>query len=531
MVQIEFDFNQIITEIQGNLEDLFQDMIDKYINKTELNPDKLTFFANGKKINPEKTVESQMSYLNKTDNKMKVLVNLINEENKDEVFVKSKEIICPKCYEPCKFKIENYKIKLYDCVNNHEINNIKILKEFLNTQKINISNIICDKCKVNNRGKSYNHEFYKCLTCSQNLCPLCKTKCDPNHNIIKYDQINYICQAHNDYFIKYCTKCKLNICIMCDKDHKDHETIFFGDLMPNLDTLKEKLSGVKQAINTFNEKIKNIIRKLNELSEAIDIYYNIQNEMVNNYDMKNKNYNSLFNINQISLNDEILEKLKNINQIQNLTNEVFNIIDLYNKLNLDYKDIKPDENINTEQLIKESSDKKIEEKTIRKTENDNYNQIKEIKEIKTENKEKNKINKEKLNEMSIICNVEKNMEKIKIFGDNFVTNNKNNCYIVIEGKEEELCSEIILNEKQKENNILEIKLIVTKVIANISNMFDGSVSLQSLPDIDKWDTKNVNNMNNMFKNCKSLKSLPDISKWNTKNVTDMSYMFSGCKLL
>ena len=29
----------------------------------------------------------------------------------------------------------------------------------------------------------------------------------------------------------------------------------------------------------------------------------------------------------------------------------------------------------------------------------------------------------------------------------------------------------------------------------------------------------------------SLKSLPDISKWNTSNVINMSYMFSGCTSL
>ena len=43
------------------------------------------------------------------------------------------------------------------------------------------------------------------------------------------------------------------------------------------------------------------------------------------------------------------------------------------------------------------------------------------------------------------------------------------------------------------------------------------------------DTKNVTDMWSMFSGCNSLNSLPDISKWNTSNVNDMSYMFSGCK--
>ena len=35
----------------------------------------------------------------------------------------------------------------------------------------------------------------------------------------------------------------------------------------------------------------------------------------------------------------------------------------------------------------------------------------------------------------------------------------------------------------------------------------------------------------MFYNCSSLDSLPDISKWDTKNVTDMNDMLSGCSSL
>ena len=34
-------------------------------------------------------------------------------------------------------------------------------------------------------------------------------------------------------------------------------------------------------------------------------------------------------------------------------------------------------------------------------------------------------------------------------------------------------------------------------------------------------------MNSMFWYCSSLQSLPDISKWDTKNVTNMNYMFDG----
>ena len=56
-------------------------------------------------------------------------------------------------------------------------------------------------------------------------------------------------------------------------------------------------------------------------------------------------------------------------------------------------------------------------------------------------------------------------------------------------------------------------------------MFNWCNSLNSLPDISKWDTSNVEDMSDMFNGCYSLNSLPDISKWNTSNVYDMWSMF------
>ena len=53
MIQIEFDYNQHYVTIQANLNDKFKDVIDKYIQKSLLDPSSLYFLANGKQINPE----------------------------------------------------------------------------------------------------------------------------------------------------------------------------------------------------------------------------------------------------------------------------------------------------------------------------------------------------------------------------------------------------------------------------------------------------------------------------------------------
>ena len=124
--------------------------------------------------------------------------------------------------------------------------------------------------------------------------------------------------------------------------------------------------------------------------------------------------------------------------------------------------------------------------------------------------------------------------KIRIFGDKFVKNNKRNFQMIINDKNYELDSFYkIENQKEKEieNEILEIKLKQIKDVNNLSYMFKECSSLIELPDISKLDTNNVTDMSLMFSQCSSLSSLPDISKWNTNNVTNMKAMFELCSSL
>ena len=118
--------------------------------------------------------------------------------------------------------------------------------------------------------------------------------------------------------------------------------------------------------------------------------------------------------------------------------------------------------------------------------------------------------------------------EIRIFGTKFVENNK-------EKLKMEINREIIeLNEyyySQSVNENIEIILIETEKLTDMSYIFEGCSSLSSLPDISNWNTSNVTNMSFMFSRCSSLSSLPNISKWDTSNVTNMSSMFSCCNAL
>ena len=71
MIKIEFNYNQQIIEIQSNTNEIFQEAINKYLQKSLLEPESVIFYINGQPINPEKTIESQMNSLNKNNNSIK----------------------------------------------------------------------------------------------------------------------------------------------------------------------------------------------------------------------------------------------------------------------------------------------------------------------------------------------------------------------------------------------------------------------------------------------------------------------------
>ena len=70
---------------------------------------------------------------------------------------------------------------------------------------------------------------------------------------------------------------------------------------------------------------------------------------------------------------------------------------------------------------------------------------------------------------------------VKIFGSEFVKNNKNNCKIIYENKEYELREYINIKDNKKEK--IEIKLKGINNITNMGHMFAECKSLSSLPEI------------------------------------------------
>ena len=55
------------------------------------------------------------------------------------------------------------------------------LKNLIINKNIDLSEIKCDKCKINSKSNTFNIEFFICNECKMNLCPLCKSTHDKSH--------------------------------------------------------------------------------------------------------------------------------------------------------------------------------------------------------------------------------------------------------------------------------------------------------------------------------------------------------------
>ena len=333
MSQVEFQYNGGNTTIQCNESDKMSDIIKKFASKAQINIDLLYFSYDGKEgrlFNQELSFKQTINLNDRAKNKMVILVKKIDEgPNSNNSIIKSKDIICPRCFENSTLKINNYRIALYDLKNEHKIDNIT-LNEFEASQKIDMSKIICGDCK-----NSYEKEFFKCLECNIYLCNKCK-EAHNEHDIIDYDYIRYTCQNHNDNFSAYCKDCKLNICMYCKKEHKNHDLIEFGDINNNTNKkeLQKKLKELKTLIEKFKEINKTIINILNEVEITFELYYKIKEDIINNYNNKKKNYELFMNLNEIENSDDIINDINQTINQKNILNKFNSILNIHNKLKI-----------------------------------------------------------------------------------------------------------------------------------------------------------------------------------------------------
>ena len=332
MIRANFTFKGLSYIILCQSEDKMEEIFKKFATKAQIEINRIYFIYNGNKIDEKLKVNQIINKIDQSRETINILANEINQSTIIEKSFKSKEIICPNCFNNILININDYKITLYNCKNNHTINNIS-LKDYENTQNIDISKIICNKCKKN-KSQVFKNEFYICLNCTENLCSLCKSIHDQNHKIINYEDKNNYCGNDKDIFIKYCCKCNKNVCMLCENEHRSHKMIYLGDMLIKKEVLINEKNELKNHIDKLEENFENIYCNFKNIMDNIKLYYNIYLDIINNYEINKKNYYLLQNINEFKkYNNNVYQDINKIIKESNINIKFSYIMDLYNKIN------------------------------------------------------------------------------------------------------------------------------------------------------------------------------------------------------
>jgi len=288
---------------------LLSEEINKLSSNLQISLDNLYCVYHGKSINNTRKKIS--------DFKQKNL--LIYFFNLKKIKVKKNEqlsnLLCPSCKKLISMSINEGKITLKHCCNNHKLQNLSI-SSFIDLQtNIKEKENYCINC--NNNLNYYNY-FYIC-SCNNFICPLCKEEHNEkikNHYQIINNKEFLICEKDNMLFNYFCNKCNKNICKKCENEHKEHNKniINFKNIIPSSKTINDIKTDIKLFKNTL-DKYKEDLNKIREK--------NI--ELESNINIKFNNYNILYNI------------IKNL--MKDLDNEENTYENLYTILNLNLKSL------------------------------------------------------------------------------------------------------------------------------------------------------------------------------------------------
>ena len=397
MNKADFSYNDNKYFVQCNNEEKMKEIIMKFFNKLGGKRKNLFFLYNGQIINEELTFIKCANSLDKSRNYMNILVIEGQDSDDDSSkLIKSKYIICPQCNENALMSIKDFKMIIHGCKNGHTSETYQI-NEFNDTQLIDRSKIKCSVCE-NLKCETKANVFYVCHTCKQNLCPKCKDIHDEKHNVIDYDDNNFYCNVHCDKFKFYCEDCKKDLCISCKNEHENHKLIIYDNIIPDNDSIKKnQLKDTKEKIYQLKTIINEKINHLNKLNKNLDIYFDIYNNIIKNFDEDKKNYSIIKNMNDmIQYNSNFIGNITEILKDDNNKSQFVNVMNMQYKM--EFKNGKDTQSINKkEEIIQDKTPKDNHgendnnEEDIPpydfskdKYENFQFNQIKELKSYKAQ---------------------------------------------------------------------------------------------------------------------------------------------------
>ena len=125
--------------------------------------------------------------------------------------------------------------------------------------------------------------------------------------------------------------------MQCEKKHNKHEIIFYKNILPNKEQIMKDINDYKQSINEIIEQTKTKIEMLNSIITNLQKLYEINFNFVNNFEIENRNYQIIENLN--IMHNRIIKLMNyDYNDIDNLydINEFNNISTVFQKMTIKY---------------------------------------------------------------------------------------------------------------------------------------------------------------------------------------------------
>ena len=486
-------------------------VLDRFCQKVIKEKKNLCFLNNGSILNEQLLITSIRP---NDENKIIILVNDINTNSTGgPYFKKSENIICPQCKESIIISVKGYKIFLSQCKNGHKYDNL-LLSQFNELQTEDISQILCGICKKS-KSQTFENKMSFCFDCKINICNLCISIHDNNHNIIEYEKKNYICENDGEHFTSYCQTCKKNLCVSCENDHSQHEVIPFSKLMKNKNELIKQNTNLKKDVDNFKKIINDITKKLNKVRDNIDIYFDINKMLINSTKRTYRNYEELVSINEINNNNTIQTDINSIINENNINNQIKGIMEMYKKMEFEEEIQNPsqnnennDNNTNINQVVNNNNiinneQNQIQENQNNKNINTNNSEMNQnvINNEVNQNVNNNEVNKNVINNeinQNVINNeVNQNVinNEININNQNQVNNNnntKNTNNIINENPNNNIIQNSNINNNQINNNSNNNRVNINNANQNQTSTTPSGNNNTPNPDLDY--TNNILNI-------------------------------------
>ena len=154
MFLIEFYYkgNPITSQVNEN--DLMETIFQNFCGKANIDINSVHFLYGGNKVKEKLKLNEIVNKEDKERKKMNILVledySMIDQKSLKEI----KQVVCPICKEDCRLQINNYKVKLFECIKGHPSNTF-LLNEYALTTNIEESDIKCGNSETDQMLAGY----------------------------------------------------------------------------------------------------------------------------------------------------------------------------------------------------------------------------------------------------------------------------------------------------------------------------------------------------------------------------------------